>query len=140
MRKILTRFGEVEYDPSLTIRFPEGLLGFGALHDYIVMPQLKKGPLFWIQSAEDSAVAFVLTDPTSFFPDFQVRPDRRELEALGIDQGDEWCLLAVVTVNGPEDVTLNLQAPILFAPGTNRAIQVVLDNSPYGLNTPLPKA
>jgi len=44
----------------------------------------------------------------------------------------------VVTVPPDRKVTLNLMAPILFAPATNRAIQVVLENSPYKTREPLP--
>ena len=68
MNKIMTRFGEVEYDPEKTLHFPKGLIGFEDLHEFIVMPNIKEGPLFWIQSVEDPQIAFVLTDPTSFFP------------------------------------------------------------------------
>jgi hypothetical protein len=48
MKKIITRFGEIEYDPANTILFPEGLIGFENLRDFIVMPNRKEGPLFWI--------------------------------------------------------------------------------------------
>ncbi len=52
MKKILTRFGEVEYDESKLLHFPSGLVGLPNLHDFIVMPNQKEGPLFWIQSVE----------------------------------------------------------------------------------------
>lgn len=140
MNKILTRFGEVEYDPDNTISFPEGLVGFGGLREFIVMPNEKKGPLFWIQSVEDPHVAFVLTDPTNFFLDYRVVPDQGECQKLGIDAPGQSHALAVVTVHPDRQVTLNLQAPVLFAPATRRALQVILDNSPYQTRTPLPKA
>ncbi|MDD3802282.1 MAG: flagellar assembly protein FliW [Desulfuromonas thiophila] len=35
-------------------------------------------------------------------------------------------------------ITLNLAAPILFAAHTNRALQVILENSGYSIQTPLP--
>ena len=44
-RKINTRFGEVEYDPEQTVHFPEGLIGLEGLHNFIVMPNKKEGPL-----------------------------------------------------------------------------------------------
>ncbi len=66
-KKIVTRFGEIEYDPENLLHFPEGLIGFEDLHDFIVMPNEKEGPLFWIQSVDDAGIAFVLTDPTNFF-------------------------------------------------------------------------
>ena len=67
MKKINTRFGEVEYDPDNLLHFPTGLIGLPNLHHFIVMPNKKEGPLFWIQSINDPDIAFVLTDPTNFF-------------------------------------------------------------------------
>jgi flagellar assembly factor FliW len=137
-KTIMTRFGEVEFDPNNTVRFAEGLVGFENLHDFIVMPNKKNGPLFWIQSVEDPQIAFVLTDPTNFFLDYKVVPDARERDKLGIGKDDECHALAVVTVPPDRKVTLNLMAPILFAPATNRAIQVILENSQYKTRHPLP--
>jgi flagellar assembly factor FliW len=136
--KIATRFGEVEYDPENLLHFPEGLIGFEDLRDFIVMPNAKEGPLFWIQSVDDPAVAFVLTDPTNFFPDYGVLPDQNERRKLGMGESDECYVLSVVTVQPDRQVTLNLAAPVLFSPGRNRAVQVILENGKYQSRTPLP--
>ena len=76
MKKIQTRFGEVEYDPAKVLHFPAGLIGLPNLRNFIVMPNKKDGPLFWIQNIEDPDIAFVLTDPTNFFLEYKVAPDR----------------------------------------------------------------
>jgi flagellar assembly factor FliW len=138
MKKIQSRFGEIEYDPDNLIHFAEGLIGFEELRDFVVMPNQKKGPLFWIQSVEDPEVAFVLTDPTNFFVDYKVVPDRRERAKLGLGDEDDCFVLSVVTVPPDRKVTLNLMAPILFAPANNRAVQVVLEKSSYSTRHPLP--
>jgi flagellar assembly factor FliW len=138
LRKIVTRFGEVEYDPEQTVYFPEGLIGLEGLHNFIVMPNKKDGPLFWIQSVEDPQIAFVLTDPNNFFLDYRVEPDKNASKILGIKERDVCYALSIVTVPPDQKITLNLAAPILFAPKTNRAIQVILENSPYQTKTPLP--
>jgi len=134
----MTRFGEVEYDPDNLLVFPAGLIGFPTLHSFIVMPNRKQGPLFWIQSIDDPEIAFVLTDPTNFFLDYIVKPDSAERQSLQIDEEDECFVLTVVTVPPDQKITLNLAAPILFAPKTNRAIQVILENTEYQSRTPLP--
>ena len=135
-----TRFGDIEYDPEQTMQFPEGLIGFPHLHHFIVMPQSKPGPLFWIQSVDDPAMAFVLTDPGGFFLDYAVAPDAGERARLGIGDSDEYLILAVVTVPPDRKITLNLAAPILFAPKTNRALQVILEKTSWQTRTPLPAA
>lgn len=140
MTKITTRFGEVEYDPDNLLNFPAGMIGFPTLHNFIVMPNKKNGPLFWIQSIEDPDIAFVLTDPTNFFLEYKVIPDESERRTLKIEKDDECFSLAVVTVPPDQKITVNLAAPIIFAPKTNKAIQVILDNSDFKSKTPLPKA
>lgn len=138
MEKIQTRFGEVEYDPDNLLVFPAGLIGFPTLHSFIVMPNRKQGPLFWIQSVDDPEIAFVLTDPTNFFLTYEVKPDNAERSSLQISQDDECYVMVVVTVPPDQNITLNLAAPILFAPKSNRAIQVILENTDYQSRTPLP--
>ena len=138
MRKVQSRFGEIEYDPANVLHFPEGVIGFEELRDFVVMPNQKEGPLFWIQSVEDPQVAFVLSDPTNFFLDYKVVPDSRERTKLGIAAEDEVYNLVVVTVHRDRTITFNLQAPILYAPKENRALQVILDNGQYQSRTPLP--
>jgi flagellar assembly factor FliW len=138
MKKIETRFGEVEYDPDNLLIFPAGMIGFPTLQSFIVMPNRKEGPLFWIQSVDDPDIAFVLTDPTNFFLDYIVTPDNSERSSLQISQEDDCYILVVVTVPPDQKITLNLAAPIMFAPKTNRAIQVILENTEYQSRTPLP--
>ncbi|MFH0781252.1 MAG: flagellar assembly protein FliW [Pseudomonadota bacterium] len=139
MEKINTRFGEVEYDPKNLLHFPAGLIGLPNLRNFIVMPNKKQGPLFWIQSIDDPDMAFVLTDPTNFFLDYQVIPEPAEYQSLQIENGDDWFVLSVVTVPPDQNITLNLAAPIFYAPRTNRAIQVILRDTKYTSKTPLHK-
>lgn len=138
MKKIQSRFGEIEYDPENTLLFPEGLIGFENLRNFVVMPNEQEGPLFWIQSIEDPQLAFVLTDPTHFYYDYKVVPDGRERQKLGINEGEDCLVVSVVTVPQSRNITLNLAAPILFAPNTNRALQVILEGTNFSPQMPLP--
>lgn len=138
MNKIESRFGEIEYDPSLVLNFPEGLIGFEDLRDFVVMHNEKEGPLFWIQSVDDPQVALVLTDPTNFFLDYLVAPEAEESSKIDLEEDGQCFSLVVVTVHPDRKITLNLAAPILFAPQSNKAIQVILEDSGYDIQTPLP--
>ena len=138
MKTINTRFGNVEYNPDNLLHFPAGMIGFPTLHNFIVMPNKKEGPLFWIQSVDDPDIAFVLTDPSNFFLEYKVQPDETEKNYLNISDDEDCFVLSVVTVPPDQKITLNLTAPILFSPKTNRAIQVILENSEYKSKTPLP--
>lgn len=140
MRTIHSRFGEIKYTLEHLIHFPEGLIGFENLHDFIVVPNRKEGPLFWIQSVEDSEIAFIVTDPLNFFLDYKIVPDTKELKKLAIQAPEDCHTLSIVTVSPAKEVTLNLVAPVLFSPKSNRAIQVILEGTDYDVKTPLPRA
>jgi len=139
MKKIMTRFGEVEYDPTNVIHFPEGLVGLAQLHDFIVMPNKKEGPLFWMQSVDDPDFAFVVTDPTNFFLDYQVRAADNDRKKMQIGSDDEYFVLSIVSISPEKEITLNLSGPILYSPATNRALQGILEDGRYDTKTPLPK-
>ena len=64
---------------------------------FLVMPNRKEGPLFWIQSVDDPAFAFVVTDPTNFFLDYLIAPDEQEREKLGINADGACYVLAIVS-------------------------------------------
>jgi flagellar assembly factor FliW len=140
MKKLTSRFGEIEYDPQNSIHFPDGLIGFETLHDFIVIPNKKEGPLFWIQSIDDPEVAFIVTDPSNFFLEYKVLPDKNELGKLDIQSPEDCYALSIVTVSSAKEITLNLVAPVLFSPTSNRAVQVILEDTNYEVKTLLPNA
>ena len=138
MNTLHTRFGEVSYEADQILQFPEGLIGLDQLQRFLVMPNRKEGPLFWMQSVDDPDFAIVVTDPTHFFRDYLLAPDEREREKLGIDADGACHALAIVSIGDSREITLNLSGPILYAPATNRGLQVILDDPRYDTRTPLP--
>ncbi|NLX19667.1 MAG: flagellar assembly protein FliW [Desulfobulbus sp.] len=139
MTTIQTRFGEIKYDPSHILHFPEGLIGLQRLKNFLVMPNPKKGPLFWIQSVDDPSFAVVVTDPTHFFLDYRVIPDADERKVLGISDEDECFVLVIVSISAQKEITLNLQGPLLYSPATNQAMQVIVEDPRYSTRMPLPE-
>ena len=99
MNTLQTRFGEVSYEADQILQFPEGLIGLDQLQRFLVMPNRKEGPLFWIQSVDDPDFAFVVTDPTHFFRDYLIGPDERERAKLGIDADGACHALAIVSIS-----------------------------------------
>ena len=140
MEKIQTRFGIIEYDASNLLHFPAGMIGLPNLRNFIVIPAKKDGPLFWIQNVDDPDFAFILTDPANFFLDYKIQPDDSEKNSLQIADVKDCYTLSIVTVPPDQNITINLAAPILYSPETNRAIQVILEDNNYQTKTPLPQA
>lgn len=134
-----TNFGEITYDPDKVIRFPNGLVGLEHLRDFIVLPNKKKDdPLFCLQSVEEPHLTFLLINPALFFPDYMVKPGPEESKNLGIDPEDQYFVLSTITFHKDQKVTMNLLAPVIYTPKTDRAVQIILDGSQYKARTPLP--
>lgn len=139
MKTMESRFGPVSYHPENTVLFPKGLLGFETLREFIVMPRESDDPLVCLQSLEDSQVAFLTVDPKYYFPDYAVSVGKEDAEVLGMSHEDGTCLLTMITMHPDQSVTLNLVAPIVYLPRTQRALQIVLERTEYSVRTPLPE-
>jgi len=137
VRSLQTRFGEVTYNTKKVVHFPEGLLGFERLRDFIVIPNKNDDVLFCFQSVEENHVAFLLINPALFFPDYRVPVSTVVKDKLGIGTNDPYFVLTTITFHQDETVTLNLLAPVIYTPKTDRAVQIVLEGSGYSTKTPL---
>ncbi len=128
------RFGEIEIDPKTKITFPSGILGFADHKDYVLIDANKKSPLKWLQSLESPDLAFVVTDPLIFKPDYQIRLYRADLEEIKVDDPTRVAQLVIVTVpKDPGKMTANLKGPLLINTENNLGKQVVLDHPDYDL-------
>lgn len=137
MKTIQTPFGQLSYNPDILVHFPEGLIGFERLRDFIVMPTNEDDFVFCFQSVEQTHVAFLFINPVLFFPEFRVHVGGEEREKLRIKANEAYFVLTTITYHNDQTVTLNLLAPVIYAPKTDMAIQIVLDGSGYKTKTPL---
>lgn len=120
-----SRFGELEIDEGRVIDFPLGLLGFPEFRRWVLLQAGPESPFFWLQSAEDPALAFILTQPHLFFTDYQVRVQAEELRPVALDSAADGEVFVICNKVG-ERITANLQGPLVFNARTRQARQVVL--------------
>ena len=60
--------------------FPRGLLGFPDHTRFALIQTGEENYFFWLQSVDEPNLAFVVTDPSIFFKDYEV-PVREETQA-----------------------------------------------------------
>ena len=142
MAKIYTkRFGEIEIEEEKIIHFPHGILGFPDTKKYIVLNHLNKPdiPFKWLQAVDNPDLAFVITDPMLFYPDYAPVINQQDLKELGIINLPDRGIIAIVTIpqGDPEKMTANLQGPIVVNLMTREAKQVVLTGEEYQVRSPL---
>ena len=139
--KLTTRiFGEVEIDDSKIISFPNGIIGFPDLKNFILMYDEEKGTdtIKWLQSIDEPSFAMPVMDPLIVCPDYKPEVDRTTVDIIGELSNDD--LLVLVTVTVPHDLTkmtVNLMGPFIINVKDRKAAQTIIDNDDYPVKFPI---
>jgi len=131
-------YGEIQVDPNSMITFKREILGFEGLTRYYLIEMGDLPNFYWLQSAEEPDLAFVVVNPRLFQEDYKLVLDEIDWGLLEIAQGDE--ILDFAIVNIPEDIhkmTMNLLGPIVINATKRIAIQGISMNNSYGTKVPL---
>lgn len=134
MRKINTlRFGELEIEEQDVVRFADGIPAFEDEHEFVVLPYEEGTPYMFLQSMMTPELAFLMTDPFVFFPEYSFELDDENMEKLAINSMDDVlvCTLISVPRSGVADMTTNLLAPVVINRHTMQARQIVLEKTQY---------
>lgn len=131
-----TRFGTLSVDDERIITFPNGLLGFPSYTRYALIQTGQENYFFWLQAVDEPNLAFVVTDPTIFFKDYDV-PVRDET-AQELQLADPSFLQVFVICNKVGDwLTGNLLGPLVVNAQNRLAQQVVLTEKKWTTRQPL---
>ena len=125
-----SRFGTLEIASDRIIDFPLGILGFPGHHQWILLQADPQSCFFWLQSADDADLAFILVQPQNFFPRYQVRVQAEELKPIGLESCDDGEVFAICN-RVANAITVNLQGPLVFNAQLRQARQVVLCDRQY---------
>jgi flagellar assembly factor FliW len=108
------------------------ILGFERLRRFCLVEMDELAPFMWLQAIEDPTVAFMVLNPVILFPDYRININSMEIAELEVSDLRKVETYVVVTFSDrPEDVSANLQGPILINTANNKAKQLVLVNSEY---------
>lgn len=120
-----TRFGNVDIPDDRVIEFPKGLLGFSAYKRYCLLEPNDDACFFWLQAVDEPTLAFVVTDPSGFVPEYSVPIRSDQMDELGLEQLEEAQVLVIVNrVDG--SLTGNMQGPLVINSRTRVGEQLVL--------------
>ncbi len=132
--KLNTRhFGEIEINEEKIIYFDEGIPSFEYIKRFIIIsnpnPQI---PFQWLQAVDDPNIAFVIANPFLFNEKYEFDIPDKIKKQLNIQNPKEVEVYSIAVV--PDDIqnmTINLQAPIIINTSNNKAKQIILDNEKY---------
>ena len=134
MRKVNTiRFGEVEVAEDKVVHFADGIPAFEDEHEFVIVPYDEESPYVFLQSLTTPDLAFLMTMPFIFFPDYEFEIDDENQNKLELTRQEDMLIYTLLTINGGKvkDMTANLMAPVVVNTANMQARQVVLDRSSY---------
>lgn len=120
-----TRFGIVQIAEDKVIEFPKGLLGFSQFKRYCLLEPGEDSCFFWLQSVDEPSLAFVVTDPSFFVPDYSVPIRPEQMEELDMGRLEDAQVFVIVN-KVDQHLTGNLQGPLVINTLTRRGEQMVL--------------
>jgi flagellar assembly factor FliW len=131
--------GALQIESADIRTFPHGLIGFPECHRFALLAVAERTGMFWLQSVEHPALAFLLVDPFLVSEGYAVDLsdiDRYDLSAH--DPADVMVLVVVTLSHAPgAPCTANFQGPIAFNLRAGIGKQLVLAEAPLGVRTPV---
>lgn len=128
-----TRFGDLDFGPAEVLFFKEGLIGFPGLQEFILVSHKDESPFRWLQSVREPGIAFLCAIPQHFMPTYNPPVPMDAIDLLKLEEATERYVLTTATIpkGRPDEMTINLAAPILVNAETQSAIQFVLEDEAY---------
>lgn len=124
--------GEIEINPENIITFENGIPSFED-EKYFTLLELSQDTAFFVlQSTNNSSVAFLVTNPFSFFPSYEVKLSDAVIEALKIGNKEDVAIFGILTAKEPfEETTINLKGPVVINSKEKLGKQIVLNDLNY---------
>jgi flagellar assembly factor FliW len=133
-----TRFGQVQFEEQDQIQFPEGILGFDQLKNFVLLDDPTDDIFAWLQSCQEPAIAFPVLEPELFTENYKVNLTRTDLEALQLANMEHTRAFCIVTIpDDPTKMTANMKAPIVINVPMKLARQCVLQENSLAIREPI---
>ena len=123
MKLLNNQFGEIEFEKEAVIKFEEGILGFEELKEFLLFSETD-GYFFWLISVNEPEIIFPLFSLKLLQEEYS---NVEKLEPYGIVKLDK----------EPENISVNLKAPVFINHGEKVGFQKIIDNESYQVDYPL---
>ena len=140
--KITTRiFGEIEISDDKIITFENGIIGFPDMKHFTLLHDEEKGTnvgIRFLQSIEEPSFAMPVMDPLVVMADYNPEVDDQLLLSVGELSQDNILVLVTATIpSNIEDISVNLQGPIVINVEERRACQIIVEGERYAIKYPI---
>ena len=137
--KITTKYhGEMEFDKKDIWYFANGIPGFPDEQQFVLYPLADNEVFSILQSVISQSIAFVVTSPVVFFPDYDFTLEDSVVSSLQLENSSDVLPLVILTLGDSLiSSTANLQAPLILNTKNSQAKQVILHDKLYHIKHPL---
>lgn len=137
MQVMTERFGELQVSEQDIISFPQGLLGFPKLTQFCLVDPGDGVLILWLQSLQDSRIAFPVLEPKLLLPNYVAKLSAAELRELGMTALAGAAVFSILTIGADiTQMTANFKAPLVLNLKNRIGRQVVLQESEYSIKQP----
>lgn len=132
-------FGEIEINDDDIISFPEGIFGFEGLKSYVLLESSNKGAFYWLQSVESHELAFLVINIRTLLTDYRPLVSTEHLSLIKCEDLQNAEMWGIVTIpeGAPENMTINLQGPLLINVAENLGGQFISDDETHSVRVPV---
>ena len=134
MKYETVRFGSIEIQDKDILLFQDALYGFDQEKEFVILPLDPKieSPMEWLQSLRSRELAFIVTDPFLFVPEYKMVLSDSEMDQLKLESMESVAVRVIVTIpKVHSEMTANLVAPLVINQKNRLAKQVVLTSAEY---------
>ena len=127
-----SRFGSIAVSENDIITFPEGMLGFSKLDQYVLIERADDSLFVWLQALKKPTVAFPLLEPQIIERSYKIECLEEDLKALQLKDLKHAQFFSIITIpTDPSKMTANLKAPVVINLKKRLAKQVILHSQDY---------
>ena len=134
MKYETVRFGSIDVQAEDVLLFPEALYGFDREKEFVLLPLDPNidSPMEWLQSLRTPELAFIVTDPFLFMPQYKMVLNDDEKHQLKVESTESMVIRVIVTIPKVHaEMTANLVAPLVINQKNRLAKQIVLTSAEY---------
>lgn len=124
--------GEMKINRDNIITFESGIPSFEEEKKYTLLELGEDTAYFVLQSITTSSIAFLVTNPFNFYPEYEFAIPDMVIEKLNIGNKEDVAIFGILTVKDPfEQTTINLKGPVIINSKEKLGKQVVLNEGNY---------
>ena len=133
-----SRFGEIEIEENQIITLPSGLIGFSEDRRFVIREDEAASPFRWLQAVDNEVLAFVMIEPHVSISNYELELTQDNLKKLKAESINDLSVFVLVTMaKKMEEVTVNLQGPLLFNLEKRLGLQFIIQDGKYSTRHPL---